>query len=79
VAGGWRSLHNQELHNLYASPNIIRGIKSRKMRWVWHVAHMGEIRNAYKTLVGKPEGRDFSERPRHRWEDNIRLDLGGIE
>jgi hypothetical protein len=55
VTGGWRILHNVELHNLYSLPYIIRTIKSRRMRWVWYVAHMGEIRNAYKILIGKPE------------------------
>jgi hypothetical protein len=55
--GGWRRLHNEELHNLYASTNIIRVIKSRRMRWAGHVAHIGEIRNTYKILVGKPEGK----------------------
>ena len=58
-------------HNLYSSPNIVRGIKSRRMRWAGHVACMGERRDVYRVLVGKPEGR----RPRHRWEDNIRMDL----
>jgi hypothetical protein len=55
VAGGWRSLHNEELHNLYASPNIIMVMKSRRMGWAGHVAHMGEMRNSCKILVGKPE------------------------
>jgi hypothetical protein len=58
VTGGWRKLHNEELHNLYSSPSIIRMIKSRGMRWVGHVARMGEKRNAYRILVGKPEKRD---------------------
>jgi hypothetical protein len=53
VAGGWRILHNEELHNMYASPNVIRMIKSRRMRWTEHVAHIGEMRNVYKILVGK--------------------------
>jgi hypothetical protein len=57
VTGEWRKLHNQELHNLYSSPNIIRMIKSRMMRWAEHVACMGEKRNTYRILVGKPEGR----------------------
>jgi hypothetical protein len=57
VAGGWRRLHNEELHNLYASPDIIRGIKKRKVRWDRHVARMVEMRNTYKILVGKPEGK----------------------
>jgi hypothetical protein len=57
VAGGWRKLHKEELHNLYSSPNIIRIIKSRRMRWVGHVVRMGEKRNVYRLLVGKPEGK----------------------
>jgi len=57
VVGGWRRLRNVELHNLYASPNIIRVIKSRRMSWAGHVARIGEMRNAYKMLVGKPEGK----------------------
>jgi hypothetical protein len=63
VTGSWRRLHNKELLNIYASPNIIRMIKSRRMRWVWHVAYMGEMRNAYKILVRKPEGRRPLRRP----------------
>jgi hypothetical protein len=61
VAGGWRRLRNEELHNLYTSPNIIRVIKSRRIRWAEHVARMGEMRNVYKILIGKPEGRNHSE------------------
>jgi hypothetical protein len=57
VTRGWRKLHNEELHNLYSSPNIIRMIKSRRMRWIGHVVRMGEKRNAYRILVGKPEGK----------------------
>jgi hypothetical protein len=57
VTGNWRKLHNEELHNLYSSPNIIRMIKSWRMRWAVHVARMGEMRNAHRILVGKPEGR----------------------
>jgi hypothetical protein len=69
VVRGWRRLYNEDLHNLYASPNIIRVIRSRNMRWAGHVANMGEMRNSYKSLVGKPEGRRPHGRPRHRWED----------
>jgi hypothetical protein len=57
VTGGWRKLHNEELHNLYSSPSIIRMIKSRRMRWAGHVARMGEKRTAYRILVGNPEGK----------------------
>jgi hypothetical protein len=67
VAGGWRRLHNEGFHNLYASPNIIRVIKSRRMRWAGHVSRMGEMRNAYKILVGKPEGKRPLGRPKRRW------------
>jgi hypothetical protein len=69
VTGEWRLLHNEELHNLYSSPNIIRQIKSRRFRWAWHVARMGEERKlyAYKVLVGKPEGNIPLGRPRRRW------------
>jgi len=68
-------LHNEELNNLYSSPNIVRVIKSRKMRWAGHVALMGEGRGFYRVLVGKPEGRRPLGRPRPRWEGNIRMDL----
>jgi hypothetical protein len=78
VTGEWRKLPNEELHILYSSPNIIRQIKSRRMRWAGHVAHMGENKNVYKVLMGKPEGKRPLERPRHRWEDGIRMDLGEI-
>jgi hypothetical protein len=64
LAGGWRKLHNEEFHNLYSSPSIIRIIKSRKMRWAGHVARMREKRNVYKLLVGKPERKTPLERPR---------------
>jgi hypothetical protein len=74
VTGEWRKLHNEELHDLYSSPNIIRIIKSRRMRWAGHVARMGEKRNAYRLLVGKPEGKRLLGRPRRRWVDNIRMD-----
>jgi hypothetical protein len=78
VTGGWRILHNEELHGLYSSPSIIRVIKARRMRWVEHVARMGEVSDAYNILVGKPEGKRPLGRPRHRWEDNIKMDLGEI-
>jgi hypothetical protein len=76
--GGWRKLHNDEIHNLYSSPSIIRVIKSRRMRWAVHVARMGEKRNAYRILVGKPEGKRPLGRPRRRWVDNIKVDLREI-
>jgi hypothetical protein len=75
VTGEWRRLHNKGLNDLYSSPNIIRVIKSRRMRWAGHVAHMGEEGCAYRILVGRPEGRRPLGRPRHRWEDNIKTDL----
>jgi hypothetical protein len=75
VTGEWRRLHNKELYALYSSPNIIRAIKSRRLRWAGHVARMGERRGSYRALVGKPEGRRPLGRPRHRWEDNIKMDL----
>jgi hypothetical protein len=78
VTGGWRKLHNEELHNLYSFPSIIRMIKSRRMRWAGHVARMGEKRNAYRILVGTPEGKRPLGRPRRRWVDNIKIDLREI-
>ena len=75
VTGEWRRLHNEELNDLYSSPNIVRVIKSRRMRWVGHVARMGEERGAYRVLVGKPVGKRPLGRPRRRWVDNIRMDL----
>ena len=75
VTGEWRRLHNEELSDLYSSPNIVRVIKSRKMRWAGHVVRMGEERGVYRVLVGKPEGRRPLGRPRRRWVDNIRMDL----
>jgi len=68
-------LHNEELNGLYFSPNIVRVIKSRRMRWAGHVARMGEESEVYKVLLGKPEGRRLMGRPRRRWVDNIRMDL----
>ena len=75
VTGEWRKLHNEELNVLYTSPNIVWVIKSRRMRWTGHVARMGEERGVYRVLVGKPEGRRPLGRPRHRWEDNIKMGL----
>jgi hypothetical protein len=75
VTGEWRKLHNEELHILYSSANISRQIKSRRMRWAGHVARMGEERNVYKVLMGKPEGKRPLGSPRRRWEDGIRMDL----
>jgi hypothetical protein len=66
VRGGWRKLHNEELHNLYSSPSIIRIMKSRRKKWAGHVARMGEKRNVHKLLVGKPEGRRTLGRSRRR-------------
>jgi hypothetical protein len=73
VTGDWRKLHNEELRNLYFSPDIIRTIKSGKMRWAEHVARMG--RRGYRILVGKPEGKSPLGRARRRWVDNIKMDL----
>jgi hypothetical protein len=75
VTGEWRKLHNVELHSLYSSLNIIRHIKSRRMRCAGHVACMGEERNVYRVLMGKPEGKRPLGRPRRRREDGIRMDL----
>jgi hypothetical protein len=73
VTGGWRKLHNEQLHGLYSSPSIVRVMKSRSMRWVGHVACMGEVRSAYSILVGRP-----IKRPRCRWDDNTGMDLREI-
>jgi hypothetical protein len=80
MTGGWRKLHNEELHGLYSSPSItsIRVIKARRIRWAGHVACMGKVRGAYNILVGRPEGRRPLERPRRRWEDNIKMELKEI-
>ncbi|KAJ4441039.1 hypothetical protein ANN_10888 [Periplaneta americana] len=75
VTGRWRKLHNEELHVLHSSPDIIRNIKFRRLRWAEHVTHMGEYRNAYSVLVGRPEGKRSLGRSRRRWEDNIKMDL----
>ena len=74
VTGEWRKLHNEELNDLY-SPNIVRGIKSRRMRWAGHVARVRERRSVYRVLVGKPAGKRPLGTARCRWEDNINMDL----
>jgi PAS domain-containing protein len=84
VTGEWRKLHNEELHDLYSSPSIIRTIKERRMRWAGHVARVGEKRNVYRFLVRKPEGRRPLGRPRRRWVHNSKMDLvevgwGGVD
>ena len=71
----WRRLDNEELNDLYSSPNIVQVVKSRRMRWAGLVACMGETRGVYRVLVGKPEGKRPLGRPRRRWVDNIRMDL----
>jgi hypothetical protein len=71
----WRKLRNEELIDLYSSPNIVRLIKSRRMRRAWHVARTGERRGVYRVLMGKPEGKRSLGRPRHRWENNIKMYL----
>jgi hypothetical protein len=75
VTGDWGKLRNEELHNLYSLPNIIRMMKSRRMRRAGHVARMGEKRNTYRILVGKPERKRQLGRPRRRWVNNIKMDL----
>jgi hypothetical protein len=77
VPGGLRKLHNEELHNVYSCPSIIRMIKSRRMRWAGHVTRIGEKRNAYRILAANPEGRRTLG-PRHRLKDNIKIYLRGI-
>jgi hypothetical protein len=83
VTREWRKLHNGELNDLYNSPNIVRVIKSRRMRWVGHVARIGERKSLYRVLVGKPKGKTPLGRPRRRWEDNVKMGIqevgfGGI-
>jgi len=79
VTGEWRKLHYEELSDLYSLPNIVRVVKSRRMRWAWHVARMGEGRGVNRVLVRKPEGKSPMGRPRRRWEDNIKMDLQEVE
>ena len=75
VTGEWRKLHNEEPNDLYSLPNIMRVVKSRRMRWAEHAARTGEDRGVHRVLVGKPEGKSPLGRPRRRWEDNIKMDL----
>jgi hypothetical protein len=76
--GSWRKLHNNEPHDLYSLPNIVRVIKSRRMRWAGHVARMEEGRGVYRLSVGRPKGKRPVGRPRRRWEDNIKMELREI-
>jgi hypothetical protein len=78
VTGDWRRLHNEELHNSYSTPTIIRMIKSMRMRWTGHVARMWAKRNAYSIVVGNPEGKRPLGRPRRRWVNNVKIDLTEI-
>jgi hypothetical protein len=75
VTGEWRKMHNEELNDLYSLLNIVRVVKLRRMRWAGHVARMGENRGVHRVWAGKPEGKRALGRPRHKWEDNIKMDL----
>ena len=75
MTGEWREIHNEELNDLYCSSNNVGVIKSRRIRWVRYVARTGEKRGVYRVLVGKPDGRKTFGRRRHRWKDNIKMDL----
>jgi len=79
VTGKWRKLYNEELSDLYSLPNIVQVVKLRRMRWEGHVACMSEGRGVHRVLVGRPEGKRPLGRPRHRWEDNIKMDLQEVE
>ena len=78
VTGEWVKLHNEELSDLYSLPNILRMVKSRRVRWAGHVERIGEGRDVHRVLVGKPDGKRPLGRPRLRWEDNIKMDLQGV-
>jgi hypothetical protein len=78
VTGEWRKLHIQELNDLYSLPNIVREVKSRRMRWAGHVARREEERGVQRVLVGKPEEKRPLGRPRHRWKDHINMDLQDV-
>ena len=78
ITGEWRKLHNAKLYALYSSPNIVRNLKSIRLRWAGHVARMEKSRYAYRVLVGKPEGKRPLGRPRRRWEDNTKMDLSEV-
>jgi hypothetical protein len=75
VTGEWKKLHNEDLNDLYSLPNIVRVVKSKRMRWAGHVARMGEDRGVHRVLMGKPEGKRPLGRPRRSWEDNIKMNL----
>jgi hypothetical protein len=79
VTGEWRKQHNEKFHDLYSSPSIVQVTKLRRMRWARHVASMGERRSVYRVLVGKPVEKKPLGRPRHRWEDNIKMGLQEVE
>ena len=75
VTREWIKLHNEDINDVYSSPNTVRAMKSRRMRWAGHVAHTRESRDVYRVLVGKPERKRPLGRPRRRWEDNIKIYL----
>ena len=79
VTGEWRKSHNEELNDLYSSPNIVWVVKSRIMRWAYHEARVGERRDVYRVLVGKPKGKRPPGRPKRRWENNIKMDLQKVD